>query len=126
MPDQITERVKNVGALIGLQERYPVGFAVVITIVAFFIGSWWGRIDSKDEVNRLTTQNEKLQNNQQEILTASLQKNGIIQQQSVENQNLQNRNGDLRQTNDTLSKTIIQVGETLLKAETPAVKILNK
>ena len=126
MPDEITERVENVGFLVKLWQRYPGGFTVIAVVIFFFLGSFWGRIDSKEEVERLTTRNEKLEATQEEVMRASLTKNGIISAQDDTIRKVQNKNQNLTQINDTLSKTINQVGQTLSEAKKPALKILNR
>lgn len=126
MPIQIKEAVKEAGNAMSLQKKYPIGFNIVVFIVAFIGGNFWGRLDGSDENKRLTIQVEKLQNNQVDILKASLEKNGIISYQDQKNQTLKAKNDTLKQTNDTLSSTINQVGQALLEAKKPALKILNK
>ena len=126
MPDEITERVENVGTLVRLWQKYPAGFTVIAIVIFFFLGSFWGRIESKEEVKRLTTRNERLEATQKEVMIASLTKNGIINAQDDTIRKVQNKNQSLIQINDTLSKTINQVGQTLSEAKKPALKILNR
>ena len=126
MPQDIDKAVKGIGTLINLQTKYPVGFNIVVSIIMFLAGNFWGRMDSKDEVERITHQNTTLLKNQSDILTASLEKNGIIAVKTEQNVILKADNDTLKQLNDTLSSTINQVGQTLLEAKNPALKILNK
>lgn len=126
MPQDIDKAVKGIGTLINLQTKYPVGFNIVVSIIMFLAGNFWGRMDSKEEVRRITSQNVILLENQAGILTASLAKNGIIAVKTEQNVTLRADNDTLKQLNDTLSSTINQVGQTLLQAKKPAIKILNE
>lgn len=126
MPQDIDKTIKGISVLVNLREKYPVGFTVVIALIFFLLGNFWGRSDSRSEVTRITAQNTVLQKDQADILKASLAKNGIIAVQQEEKQELQNKNDTLTLMNDTLSTTINQVGSALLEAKNPALKILNK